>query len=470
MADGSDLPVVRPADVVKIEPGRPAARRGRRLPRPRAAVVLAAGRSERLQAVTGGGSKALVRLGGLALVERSIRTLVAAGIDRIVVVVGYHAGPVAAVAQRAAPGRVQTVIAEDWEAGNGASLAAAERALEDEASFLLVTADHVFSDGALQGIQDAGESAILVDQHAPSDVLAEATRVDVDEDGSVRKLSKEVRSRVADCGVFLLGPAVFRASLRAISQGDASLAGALTRLATDQGLRAVPLERGAWWHDVDTPEDLAHAKRLLRTSLRRSTDGPVARFLNRPLSTPLSWILAPLRPSPNLLSLIAFAVGILGAALVATGEGLGGGVLAQACSILDGVDGEVARLTVRAERRGALLDGVLDRLGDAALAGGLGLWAVDAGTAAGIAVALTTAAVTGSLLSMATKDRMAALGLSGSSERVLGWLLGGRDGRLLIIAVLAILGQPVAALATVAGTSLLATLLRVAGARSPRSP
>jgi CTP:molybdopterin cytidylyltransferase MocA len=33
-------------------------------------VVLAAGRSERIRSITGGGSKALLRLGGLSLVER----------------------------------------------------------------------------------------------------------------------------------------------------------------------------------------------------------------------------------------------------------------------------------------------------------------------------------------------------------------------------------------------------------------
>jgi CTP:molybdopterin cytidylyltransferase MocA len=38
---------------------------------PSVAIVLVAGRSERLRAVTGGGSKALVRVGGMALVERA---------------------------------------------------------------------------------------------------------------------------------------------------------------------------------------------------------------------------------------------------------------------------------------------------------------------------------------------------------------------------------------------------------------
>ena len=82
------------------------------LPRPRVGVVLAAGRSERLARVTGGGSKALVRVGGLALVGRAVRTLLRAGLRRVVVVVGYQAGPVAAVVDRLAPGRVRAVFAE----------------------------------------------------------------------------------------------------------------------------------------------------------------------------------------------------------------------------------------------------------------------------------------------------------------------------------------------------------------------
>jgi CTP:molybdopterin cytidylyltransferase MocA len=77
------------------------------LARPRVAVVLAAGRSERLADVTGGGSKALVRVGGLSLAGRAVRDLIAAGIERVIVVVGYQAGPVATVVNRIAPGRAR---------------------------------------------------------------------------------------------------------------------------------------------------------------------------------------------------------------------------------------------------------------------------------------------------------------------------------------------------------------------------
>ena len=88
-------------------------------------VVLAAGRSERLAGVTGGGSKALVRVGGLSLVERAVRGLLAEGVERVIIVVGYQAGPVAAVVNRLAPGSVRAVFAEAWELGNGLSLSAA---------------------------------------------------------------------------------------------------------------------------------------------------------------------------------------------------------------------------------------------------------------------------------------------------------------------------------------------------------
>ncbi len=429
-------------------------------------MVLAAGRSERLRPVTGGGSKALVGLGGLRLVERAIRTLVAHGIERVVVVVGYHAGPVAAVARRAAPGRVQVIEAPAWEEGNGASLAAAERAVGGERSFVVVSADHVFGEGALAGLLAAGEPAMLVDPSPEPDVWKEATKVRLAPDGRVLELGKDLAASVADCGAFVLPAEVFDALRTTRAGGDGSFSGAVTRLAGRIRVTGVSLRAGVWWQDVDTPEDLRLAARRLRASLPRDTDGPVARLLNRRISVPVSWLLVRFRPNPDLLSGVAFVVGLAAAALLAIGHGVAGGLLAQACSVLDGVDGEVARLQLRAGARGTLLDGVLDRLGDAAICAALGVWAVDVGTDATAAVLLVTAATTGAMLSMATKDRVAAVGLEPPSERRIGWLLGGRDGRLFLIGVLAVLGLPVTALAATAATSLASAGIRVSFART----
>src|SRR5439155_13683170 len=113
---------------------------------------------------------------------------------------------------------------------------------------------------------------------------------------------------------------------------------------------------------VDTPQDLRSARRIVRRSLVKESDGPISRYVNRPISTRLSMALAPLRPNPDLVSWIVLAVAMLAAWLLWEGHAVAGGVVVQLTSILDGVDGELARLQLRAGPGGALLDGVLDRI------------------------------------------------------------------------------------------------------------
>jgi phosphatidylglycerophosphate synthase len=330
---------------------------------------------------------------------------------------------------------------------------------------VLVTADHIFAEGALDRLLATGAPAVLIDPAPDRPAWGEGTRVRV-ENGAVVAFGKHLEEPGIDCGAFLLPAEVFGRQRQAASEGDHSLAGAVTRLAQTRPLRAVALPAGCWWQDVDTPQDVRAAKRALRRSLTKASDGPVSRLLNRPPSTRLSMVLAPLRPSPDLVSLVAFALGLAGAALLAAGQGMAGALLVHASSVADGVDGEVARLQLRGGPRGALLDGLLDRVGDAAILAGLGLWALDGHDPRAV-LGVTVAATTGALLSMASKDRAAALGLPPAPERALGWLLGGRDGRLLLVAVGAVLGAPVAALAAVTATSALSLGLRVGFLRLP---
>jgi choline kinase/phosphatidylglycerophosphate synthase len=463
MAEAPQLPpdplasLPRQAEVVQPDPAL--------LRLPRVGVVLAAGRSERLGGVTGGGSKALLRLGGLSLVERAVRSLLAAGLERVLVVVGHDAGPVAAVVGRLGRGGVRAVYADRWRDGNGASLTAVEGGVAGEGLFALLTADHVFAEGALDRLLAAAAPAVLVDPAPDRAAWQEGCKVRV-VDGAVVAFGKHLDEPAIDCGAFLLPPEVFGCQRQAAAEGDHTLAGAVTRLARARPLRAVPLPAGCWWQDVDTPEDARAAAAALRRSLGKDTDGPVSRLLNRPLSTRLSMALAPLRPAPDLVSLVAFALGLAGGVLLGAGRGLAGALLVHAASVADGVDGEVARLQLRGGPRGALLDGVLDRVADAAILAGLGVWALD-GHAPRTVLALTVAATAGALLSMATKDRAAALGLPPAPDRALGWLLGGRDGRLLLVTLGALLGAPVAALAAVTATSALTLSLRVAFLRRP---
>ena len=78
--------------------------------------------------------------------------------------------------------------------------------------------------------------------------------------------------------------------------------------------------------------------------------------------------------TPNSITLLGFAVCVAGAALTASGWPLYGGIVFLAGGILDLFDGALARLTGKASPFGALLDSVFDRLGEAALFVGLGLY------------------------------------------------------------------------------------------------
>jgi phosphatidylglycerophosphate synthase len=160
---------------------------------------------------------------------------------------------------------------------------------------------------------------------------------------------------------------------------------------------------------------------------------------------------------------VSVVLALAGAFMLATGRGIPAGIMVQAASVLDSVDGETARLLMRAGPRGALLDGVLDRVGDTAVMGGLGVWALSGCSTISpeVVVWLAVAATAGSLLSMASKDRATALGLPPAPERRLGYLLGGRDGGLLPVAVGSILGRPATTLIAVTVTSAISLALRL---------
>ena len=429
------------------------------------AIVLAAGQSHRLRAISGGGSKTLLRLGGMSLLDRAVGGLLDAGVGRIIVVVGHDGKRVAAVAKRRAPDRVHVVEAEKWHDGNGSSLSAAEPLVEGEGLFAVQTCDHIFGPGIVDAFVRTGEPAVLVDDSDRS-ATDEETKVTV-VNGRAVAFGKHLGGQLIDCGLFLLPQNVFEAHRQGVSAGDSSLSGALTILTGQQGIhiQPVPVSPDGWWHDVDTPDDLHAAKRRLLTSLRKSDDGPVSRWLNRPLSTRLSMALSRWQPEPNLLSGVGFAVALLAALACGLAPAwpysVVAGALVQMASVLDGLDGEAARLQRRASPRGALLDGVLDRLGDAAIVAGMSIWALRTGVAPEVAVGLGCAAVTASFLSMAIKDRASALRLPGANDRVLVWALGGRDGRCLMLAVFAAVGLPAVGLAVVTVSAAATALARL---------
>jgi len=118
------------------------------------------------------------------------------------------------------------------------------------------------------------------------------------------------------------------------------------------------------WQSITCAEDCLAAERKLDRWLIKSTDGVFAR-MNRRVSIPISRQLIKTRITPNMVSLFTLALSLVAGAFFAFGgywNCLLGAVLGVWGSILDGCDGEVARLKLQVSDFGCWLDTICDYL------------------------------------------------------------------------------------------------------------
>ena len=160
--------------------------------------------------------------------------------------------------------------------------------------------------------------------------------------------------------------------------------------------------------------------------------------MNRRVSVPVARALAHTPLTPNQVSVIAFAMACGALALLAIGRNIEAGMLIQASSIVDGVDGDLARAKNMASKFGGLFDAVLDRLADAAIAGGMAWYALSYEDWAS-PLTVGFAAMVGFILVSYSRARLETVGGMEAASELMG--LASRDVRLLLLAIAAVVGQ-----------------------------
>ncbi len=109
----------------------------------------------------------------------------------------------------------------------------------------------------------------------------------------------------------------------------------------------------------------AQIEHMVLSHLSKPTDGIVSRWINRPISTLMSRYLVWLGLPPFVFTMVtALIAGTMGWVLfsgVPLSILLGAG-LYQLASIVDGIDGEIARMTYQSSKRGARLDTAVDMM------------------------------------------------------------------------------------------------------------
>ncbi len=126
----------------------------------------------------------------------------------------------------------------------------------------------------------------------------------------------------------------------------------------DKLRRSIP-----WWQYVvdDAPTRRALERRLFWDNYKGSTD-LLTRWVYPPLVWPLVRFCTAFGIPPNALTIVSVVLAFAAVPLWADGRWLAGFVCAYAMSVLDSVDGKVARLTLTDSKIGNILDHGLDQV------------------------------------------------------------------------------------------------------------
>ncbi len=133
------------------------------------------------------------------------------------------------------------------------------------------------------------------------------------------------------------------------------------------------------WHlPITDAEAVQEASNRLWKACRKPEDGIVAQLLNRHISIAISKRLVSTNIGPNHVTALTFLLGVAAAVAAAGGGYLGfllAGLIYQANSVIDGVDGELARVRYEFSFLGEWLDTISDDLADLFFYIGLGIGA-----------------------------------------------------------------------------------------------
>jgi len=438
------------------------------------AVILAAGEGKRLWSHFMR-PKPLVSLLGLPLIERNILSLRECGVEEVIVVTGCYDEEIRAhLGSGEKLGvRIKYLFNPDWKRGNGTSAYSFREEYAEGERFVLMMADHIFALDVMKSFiaaaKDMGEDELLLAADRRLDKvydLDECTKIKA-EDNAALRLGKELRDfNAVDCGLFLGTGELLRALGEAIAEDKCALTDAVNLMAERGKVRLHFVD--GFWIDVDDYESFKECEKRLLRSLVPPKDGIISRLINRKVSLRITKLLARTNVTPNQITLVSFLIAAASALFFAIKNPLAGGLTAQLASIVDGVDGEIARLKFLKSRFGEMLDSLLDRYADYLIIIGM-TYSWFAKTGDSLALLMGAAALTGAPMSMLFKEKFRNVYgqpfISEVHDGFMRYFAANRDVRLFIVMLGGIFNLLPAALIILAAISHLLALYRLFRAR-----
>ncbi|HET6582067.1 MAG TPA: CDP-alcohol phosphatidyltransferase family protein [Nannocystaceae bacterium] len=321
---------------------------------------------------------ALVRCGGITLLKRALLSLSRKGVRRFVIVIADAAVRRSVVHDAQLRG-LEIIWVRNVERPDDTTHALWRARPHLRGEFFVVPVDRVFApqvldrllaeplDGATLAVSRAGVAQST--GALPPALLASAgLGLQIAQRDRVAALVPAQPDATA-LGVFSASRILFDVLDERTGDGAAVEIGeAFARLAARGQLRAADVE-DAWWHPVRSPVECKQAERVLVRSLRKSVDGVISRHVNRRFSLAATRLLMNTAVRPNHVTAFSLFVSIMAAVVAAMATALEpgwfvlGAVLWQLASMLDGIDGELARLKFQGSRLGEWFDTLTDDVG-----------------------------------------------------------------------------------------------------------
>jgi phosphatidylglycerophosphate synthase len=219
-----------------------------------------------------------------------------------------------------------------------------------------------------------GERVLLLRSNHVIDRWSLARFVHASDGEGIRTLTEDGTTSIG--GIFIAGKREVLPLVAALWSPDSAERSILDRAQPLKVVRGLPCLVGTDDRAGRIPEDRLIAALPFAT---RERDGFLARHVDRPLSRLISGRLARTGVTPNQITLFNVAIGFAGAFFLSRGSywsQLAGSFFFLLCVVLDGVDGEVARLKLKESVFGHYLDIITDNLVHIAIFVGIaiGLW------------------------------------------------------------------------------------------------
>jgi len=236
-------------------------------------VVLAAGEGTRMRPLTAAQPKPMLPVAGNPLLEHTLNRAVAAGADRLILVVGYESERVRSYFGSQHRGVDLEYAVQEHQRGTADAVSAAAGLLADE-PFVVLNGDALYDQASLNTLYNNGPAvgSYRVDNPSAYGVLqldsADESRIT----GVVEKPANP-ESNLINTGAYVF-PAAAKdlLNVETSERGELELTDVLEAVCNQFSVTAVPFDR---WLDVGRPWELLAANEWLLESLTTRLDGDV---------------------------------------------------------------------------------------------------------------------------------------------------------------------------------------------------